>query len=179
MQPGDFLVSTIAYNGNQIFAIFEGHEIYSTTYTSSNPDYSLLAHYESKPYQYSYHAPTGPTLEIATQGKPCSHKIYIKENPTTWRKCTDEEKAEFINILAQHGYYWIEDTWELVESETGQIVASITQPKLIYNGCVCKHISESAHSYLQDKCAKEAESIFMPIPISTTSYHQSCYSEVW
>lgn len=178
MQPGDFLISTTTYNGNKIFAIFEGREILSSTYPSARPDYSLLAHYESKPYSYNYGTPQGPALEVATSEKPCSHKIYIKDNPTTWRKCTIEEKEEFLDILANKGYCWIEDSWELIEIDSGQVIATIIKPKIIYNGCQCKHMSDNAHSYLQDKCAKEAEGIFMPMAPSEHSYH-NCYSEIW
>ena len=161
IRPGDFLISTNCYNDNKAYAIFEGKEVNSTTCPSAKPDYTLLIHYESKPYSYSgFPHDREPHLEVATKTTPCSHKIYIIENSTMWRKCTEEEKEDLLAILEDNGYIWNEDTWSLVDAGTGEIINSIIKPKLVYNGTPCKKISNEAYAILLSQCVALAKDTY-------------------
>jgi hypothetical protein len=125
---GDFLKKD---NKKGSFMIYEGKNISDSSYKKM----TLLCVYD--PEKYMPHDglyDKQPYLEVGTKTKPCSETINTEEEDFWVKKCTEKEKQEALELLKEYGYVWLEETLELIDMETGELVRKIVVPDNKYHG---------------------------------------------
>ena len=148
-EKGEFITNT---NKPGSFAIFEGVECDSQS--SYYKKYSVIAYYDPAKYRELPGGNWGtvPHLDVATRTTRCEQSVDGDTESYWWRPCTPREKERAIDILQQYGYYWNEDLTAIVAKDTGEIVRTIVEPKLQYNGEVVKPISQKLKDLLKRVC---------------------------
>jgi hypothetical protein len=170
---GDF-VKYVTYSTSKEFkfGIFEGVEL--PTSNEYSKKYSLALFYDSNKYFSNLDNGVGwgyqPFLDIASKDKPCDKQIDTLEEDSWWKVCSDEEKEAALRILEDYGYAWNEETMEVIDLKTGEIVHKIIVPKIEYNGEIIKPIEEN----LKDKL-KQA-TLAQNSQKTTSSYYSGNYS---
>ena len=170
-EKGDFVTNP---NKPGSFAIFEGIECESY---SSLKKYSAIAAYDPSKFQEITKGnwETLPYLEVATKTTRCSTKID-GDAPSYWfRLCTEKEKENALNVLQDYGYYWNEDLLSIISKDTGEIIRTIADPKIEYNGNVIKPISRKLKDMLKNVC----DSIIKKKYSYNSETYYSCYGGFW
>jgi len=146
---GEFITNT---NKPGSFAIFEGIEVESATV---NKKYSVIVSYEPKKYR---ELPNGrgwdslPYLDVATKSTRCEQTVDGDTESFWWRPCTESEKETALSILQDYGYYWNDELCAIIAKDTGEIIRTIVEPKIEYNGDVVKPISNKFKKLLKKVC---------------------------
>ena len=167
---GDFVKYT-SYNGSKEFkfGIFEGIDT-STTYSKK---YSLALFYDSNKYYSKLDDERGwgykPSMEVATKDNPCSKTTDTLQEDSWWKLCTDEEKEYALQLLEDYGYAWNEETMEIIDLKTGEILHKIVTPKIEYNGEVIKPMETVLRFKLKENVIKQNKK-------SSTSYYNNEYT---
>ena len=121
------------------FMIFEGNNLSDSSYKRL----SLICYYDPECFQMgAIGYESKPKLEIATKAAPCTTTIDTEEEDFWVKRCSPNEKAAALEVLKQHGLYWNEETFELVDIETGEVVRRLIIPDNTYHGEIIKPISE-------------------------------------
>ena len=153
-KKGDFVkYATYSDQDKFTFGIFEGVDLAPQWKYAKK--YSLVAYYDSKQYtqdkynlvKYEYK----PTLSVARDdcNQECAKTIDTLKEDSWWKLCTNEDKKRANEILKSYGYEWNDETMELIDLETGEILHQIKTPKLEYNGNPIKPIDESFKNILK------------------------------
>ena len=148
-EKGEFITNT---NKPGSFAIFEGVECESQSAYCKK--YSVIAYYDPSKYRELEHGGwgTSPHLDVATRTTRCEQTVDGDTTSYWWRPCNVNEKEKAIDLLQQYGYYWNDDLKAIVAKDTGDIVRTIVEPKLEYNGEVVKPISQRFKDLLRKVC---------------------------
>lgn len=150
---GEFITNT---NKPGSFAIFEGIECESYGNTRK---YSAIAYYDPNRYMES---PDGsgwgyqPFIEVATAKTRCTQTVDGGET-YWWKSCSAEEIEEAFGVLHDYGYYWNEDLNSIIDRKTGEIIRTVSEPIIKYNGDVVKPISKKFKDLLKYVCDKITE----------------------
>ncbi len=151
-ERGDFLTKK---NKKGSFMIYEGNNLSeSTTYKRM----TLVCNYDPEKYvmgDIGYEQ--RPHLELGSRNKPCVDTIDTEMEDYWISICTDEQKEEAIRILAEYGLFWNEETFELVDIETGELIRKIVIPDNKYYGQVIKTSSERFKELDKKYCRKKLE----------------------
>ena len=148
-KKGEFLTNT---NKPGSFVIFEGIEDESC---STMKKYSTLVSYDPSKYRENPNGGgwiTSPYLDVSTNAIRCTQTVDGDTNSYWWRPCTQQEIEKAISILNDYGYYWNEDMLSIIAKDTGEIVSTVAEPKLEYNGEVVKPISQKFKELLSKVC---------------------------
>lgn len=170
-KKGEFITNT---NKPGSFAIFEGIECESYGVTKK---YSAIASYDPSKYREN---PNGggwaslPYLEVATKTTRCTTTVDGDTESFWWRPCTEEEIEKATDILQDYGYYWNDDLLSIISKDTGEIVRTIVEPKVEYNGDVIKPISKKFKELLRKVCDNIIKDKYSYK--TTTCY---CYGDFW
>lgn len=151
---GDFLTKN---NKKGSFMIYEGNNLSESTYKRM----TLVCLYDPEKYvmgDVGYE--TKPYLEVASINKPCTETVDTEQEDYWISICTDIQKQEALNILAKYGYYWKEDTLELVDMRTGELIRKVIIPDDKYYGQIIKPSSKKFKELAKKYCFKKSE----PIP---------------
>ena len=168
-RKGEFITNT---NKPGSFAIFEGNECES--YGSFKKYTAVLSFEPSKHHQVeSGEWVTSPYLDIAVPGRKCETTVDGDTESYWWRPCTDKEKERALDILQGYGYFWNEELKAVIARESGEIIKSIVEPKLEYNGEVVK----TASSKLKDLLRKVCDAMIKDKYSYSTRYY--CYGDFW
>lgn len=142
---GDFLRKD---NKKGSFMIYEGNNLSTTLYKKM----SLVCFYDPDKYVMgAIGYEQKPNLEVASKTTPCETTIDTEQEDYWVKVCNEAEKAEALKILDSYGYHWNEETFELVDTTTGEIVKKILIPDDKYYGQVVKPIT-TEHKNLVKKC---------------------------
>ena len=171
-RKGEFLTNT---NKPGSFVIFEGieEESYSTM-----KKYSVIAAYDPSKYRENPSGSgwmTSPYLEVSTRATRCTQTVDGDTNSYWWRPCTPGEVEKAIKILSDYGYYWNEDLLSLIAKDTGEIVSTVVEPKLKYNGEVVKPISQKLKELLSKVCHGIIEKKYS----YKSTYYNNAYAGFW
>ena len=170
-KKGEFVTNT---NKPGSFAIFEGIECESY---SVNKKYSVIAAYDPAKYRENPNGSgwaTLPYLEVATASTRCTTTVDGDTESFWWRPCTESEVERAIDILQGYGYYWNSDLQAIIDKNTGEIVRTIIEPKVEYNGDVVKPISQKFKELLKSVCDKIIEDKYS---YKSAAYY--CYGDFW
>ena len=133
---GDFLRKD---NKKGSFMIYEGNNISSTSYKRM----TLVCFYDPEAFTMG---PIGyenkPKLELSTSSKPCETTIDTEEEDFWIKKCSPLEREEAERILAKYGLIWNEDSLELIDIASGEVVKKIIVPDDTYYGQIIRPITE-------------------------------------
>lgn len=135
-ERGDFLRKD---NKKGSFMIYEGNNLSETNYKRM----TVICFYDPEAFQMG---PIGyesvPKLEVATKVSHCPTTIDTDEEDFWVKICTPNEKAAALEILKKHGLFWNEETLELVDIESGEVIKRVTVPDNKYYGEIIRPISE-------------------------------------
>jgi hypothetical protein len=135
-ERGDFLKKDTKKGS---FMIYEGNNISDTSYKKM----TVICYYDPESFQMG---PIGyeprPKLEIGTKIHPCTMTLDTEEEDFWIKACTPNEKAAAIEVLKRHGLFWNEETLELVDIESGEVVRRVIIPDNKYYGEIIRPISE-------------------------------------
>ncbi len=148
-KKGEFITNT---NKPGSFAIFEGIECES--YTTSKK-YSVIVYYDPNKYCENDNGSGWvhkPHLDVATNSTRCDITVDGDTESYWWKPCSDKEIEKAIDILQSYGYYWNEDLLAVVAKDTGEIIRTVIEPKVEYNGEVVKPISQRLKELLKNVC---------------------------
>jgi len=145
-KPGDFLTK---FNKKGSFMIYEGNDLSQSTYKritvvcSYDPEKYVMGDmgYEQK-----------PELMVGSPTKACSDTLDTDREDYWIHFCTEQEKAQAIEILKKYHLAWNAETLELVDIDTGEVVRKVTLPDNKYYGQVIKPISEDLKSLIKKCC---------------------------
>lgn len=146
---GDFLRKK---NKKGSFMIYEGNNISESSYKRM----TLICIYDPEKFvmgDMGYEQK--PTLEVANKQKPCTETIDTEEEDYWVAICTPEEKEEALNILSEYGLYWNEETLELTDMTTGEVVRKITVPDNTYHGEVIKPTTNKFRELARKYCSSK------------------------
>jgi hypothetical protein len=133
---GDFLRKD---NKKGSFMIYEGNNLSDTSYKRM----TVICYYDPEAFQMG---PIGyepkPKLEVATKLHPCSITVDTEEEDFWVKVCSPAEKQAAIDVLKKHGLFWNEETLELVDIESGEIVRKVIIPDNKYYGEIIRPISK-------------------------------------
>ena len=148
---GDFLKKTMKPGS---FMIYEGNNISESAY---NKKMTLVCFYDPKAYvknEYGAYV-EGPELKLASKKAPCESTVDTEEEDYYTKICNEEEKQEAIKTLAEYGYHWNEETFELVDIETGEIVRKLLIPDDKYHGQIVRPVSTETKKLIKRCCIKK------------------------
>lgn len=170
-KKGEFIMNT---NKPGSFAIFEGIEAESYSATKK---YSVIVSYDPSKYR---ELPTGgwgslPYIEVATKCTRCETTVDGDTSSYWWRPCTESEKEKAIGVLQEYGYYWNEELLSIIDKETGEIVRTVVEPKIEYNGEVVKPISQKLRSLLKRVCDEITKKRYS----YQSTYYGGCCGGFW
>ena len=135
-ERGDFLKKDTKKGS---FMIYEGNNISDTSYKKM----TVICYYDPESFQMG---PIGyeprPKLEVGTKIHPCTITLDTEEEDFWIKACTPNEKAAAIEVLKRHGLFWNEETLELVDIESGEVVRRVIIPDDKYYGEIIRPISE-------------------------------------
>jgi len=144
---GDFLRRN---SKKDSFMIYEGNNLSETALKKM----SLICFYDPEKYvmgDMGYEQK--PHLEVASKDKPCSETIDSEEEDYFIKVCNEAEKKKAMEILAKYGFQWNEQTFELVDIETGEVVRKLLVPDDKYYGQIVRPMGEKMKCIAKDYCA--------------------------
>lgn len=171
-KKGEFITNT---NKPGSFAIFEGIECESYTTTKK---YSVIAAYDPAKYRENPEGggwATLPYLEVASAVTRCTTTVDGDTESFWWRPCNEREVERAMDILQSYGYYWNSDLQAIIAKDTGEIIRTIVEPKLEYNGDVVKPISQKLKELLKKVCDNIIKNKYSYQ--SNAAYY--CYGDFW
>lgn len=162
---GDFLRKN---NKKGSFMIYEGNNLSDTAYKRM----TLICIYDPEKYVMgSLGYEQKPTLEVGTRQKACIETIDTEEEDYWIKLCNDQEKAEAIEILKEYGYHWNEETLELVDIETGEVVRKVMIPDNTYHGQIIKPISQEFKEIIKTACTNKNKVVARYSPSEDYDYY--------
>jgi hypothetical protein len=162
-ERGDFLRKDTKKGS---FMIFEGNNVSDTSYKRL----SLVCYYNPEEFQMgAIGYESKPKLEIATKLAPCPTTVDTDEEDFWIKKCSPNEKAAALEILKQHGLFWNEETLELVDIETGEVVRRVIVPDNKYYGQIIHPISEKFKELIKKWVISKLKPIY--------NYNQNYYDD--
>ena len=148
-ERGDFLKKD---NKKGSFMIYEGNNISETSYKKM----TLLCAFDPEKYMLRNGTyDKVPFLEVGTKAKPCAETITSDEEDFWVKKCSESEKQAALKVLREHGYVWIEKTFELVDVETGEVVRKIVIPDETYHGEIIHSNGNKFKDIIKDWCTSK------------------------
>lgn len=169
-KKGDFITNK---NKPGSFAIFEGIEAESYTTVKK---YSVIACYDPSKYKQLSNGRYAcvPYLDVATRTERCEQTVDGDTSSYWWRLCSDKEKKMAIKLLEDYGFGWDAESKSIVKKDTGEIVRTIIEPKIEYNGQIVKPISRRLKELLRKVCNDITKKKY------AYSYsHNDYYNEFW
>ena len=135
------------------FMIYEGNNLSDTSYKKM----TLICYYDPEKYVLG---PVGyetkPSLEIASNEKPCVTTIDTEQEDFWIKKCSEKEKQDALAILRdKYKLEWIEETLTLVDMETGDIIRKVAIPDNSYYGQVIHPITDGFKDLLKEATIKK------------------------
>lgn len=146
-ERGDFLRKD---NKKGSFMIYEGNNISETSYKKM----TLVCWFDPEKFvRNEFGAYTEqPSLEVGSLNKPCTTTIDTEEEDYWVKICSPQEKAEALEVLEAYGYHWNEDTFELVDNGTGEVIRKLIIPDNSYHGEVVSPIKKTFKDMIKKYC---------------------------
>jgi hypothetical protein len=170
-EVGDFLKKD---NKKGSFMIYEGNDLNTN---STFKKLSLLCYYDPESFKqnnigvYEYQ----PILEVEDKNSPCSTTIDTDAEDFWVKKCSDLEKNAAIKILFDHyGLLWNEETLELIDAESGEVIRKIVVPDNTYYGQIVRPITKKFKELMKKYCFDKNKLTYNPY---NRGYYEDYYDD--
>ena len=157
-KPGDFICCK---TDRGHFFIYEGDKVKeSQYYTTFN--YSVALEYDDRHYMKLGDGNWGYGKMLKLNGK--DGILTVDYDCDNWRYdlMTDVEKEQALSKLEEFGYHWNDESKELCDTESGEIIFKIVMPSFDYNNELVRLMTSQRRLFLMMVCNK---------PLTTPAYN--------